>query len=95
MSSGSVGKISHFDRIDWIMRTCDAEKGMNSNLCPVNLSRRQEKKYVTVLVEYGLLEPTGNGFRTTAKGRVFMKRFEELLERLDEGSIDVPARESL
>jgi len=94
IGSCQVQRRSDFDTIYEILRVCIIGAGKTRILCRANLNHRQLTKYLTALLEYGLLDVEENEFRMTPKGRFFMEKFGELLELLDEWSNIIPRRGS-
>jgi predicted transcriptional regulator len=84
MSASMKQRRSHFDTIYDILKFCNPRARKLNILCRANLNHKQLERYLTVLLEHGLLEAEENGFRTTEKGSLFMRKFEEL-HKLMEG----------
>jgi len=61
-------------------------------LYQANLNYNQLQKYLTLLLERGLLEECGSSYRTTEKGREFLATFVKLQELLAGDSQQAHAR---
>jgi len=74
---------SHFDTIYDILKFCNPGTRKIHVLCRANLHLQQFERYLALLLEHGLLEVDENEFRTTEKGLLFVRKFEELLELME------------
>ena len=75
---------SRFDTLAEILGVC---LGVSKNyriMYQVNLSYAQSQKYLPVLVRCGLLAASRGEYVTTDKGRVFLKKYGELLSLTDD-----------
>ena len=75
---------SHFDTIYEILRACDRGAKISHILRRANLNHGQFKRYLTLLLGFGLVEEVENEYRTTAKGMEFMSSFEKLVRIMNE-----------
>jgi predicted transcriptional regulator len=77
--SDAVKKRSHFGTIYNILKFCNPSTGEINILCRANLNLQRFERYLAVHLEHSLLEVDDNEFRTTEKGLLFTRKFEEFL----------------
>jgi len=75
---------SHLDTINATLKACERGTKPTRVMQRANLNHAQLKRYVALLIGYGLLEEVDNQFHTTAKGRLFMTNFERLVRIMNE-----------
>ena len=72
------------DTINATLKACERGTKRTRVMQRANLNHAQLKRYVALLIGYGLLEEVDNQFHTTAKGRLFMTNFERLVRIMNE-----------
>lgn len=75
---------SHLDTINATLKACERGTKPTRVMQRANLNHAQLKRYMALLIGYGLLEEVDNQFHTTAKGRLFMTNFERLVRIMNE-----------
>ena len=71
-------KRARFDTFYDILRLCEKTARKTQIMYRINLSHAQVKKFLSILLQTGLLSLADEGYVTTEKGKRFIVVFEEL-----------------
>jgi predicted transcriptional regulator len=79
-------KRNRFETMFTILRLCTKGSKKTHIMYRANLSHQQLEKYLAILLERNLLAIEEGSYVTTPRGMVFIEKFKELNNFMDEGN---------
>jgi len=80
-------KRSKFETMNTILQLCTQTTKKTHIMYKANLSHQQLEKYLSTVTQADLLAPAEGGYLTTTKGRIFLDKFRELTDVVEDGNM--------